>query len=166
MGRNRELIRMLMKYVNLFSQYDDKIKDNNIDISISAQRWQTLECIIEYEDENKNMVFMANQLGLSKSTFSKYVKVLVDNGLVDRYQHTDNRKDIVLKSTKKGHKFYQMRSKIILEEGWKEPFAVLDKLSDENMAIIVEFMTKMVSELEPENNKVRELIKLQEMTTE
>ena len=160
MGRNREFIRMLMKYMNLFSQDINKKVTNDSGISINAQQWQTLECIIEYEDENKNMVFMANQLGLPKSTFSKYVKLLIGYGLVEKYQHTDNRKDIVLKPSRKGRVFYRKFSSLILNTGWKESFAVLDKLPDEGMDLLVEFMTKMVFDMEPENNKIKKLLKL------
>jgi DNA-binding MarR family transcriptional regulator len=77
MGRNRKFIRLLMKYMNLFSHYNEKISSSS-GVSLNAQQWQTLECIIEYEDENQNMFFMANQIGVPKSTFSKNVKMLVD----------------------------------------------------------------------------------------
>ena len=161
MGRNRELIKKLTKYVNICSQY--KKKDNKKSgILINAQQWQTLECIIEYEDENKNMIYMANQLGLPKSTFSKHVKYLVEYGLIDRYQYTDNLKDIFLKPSDKGREYYKERSNIILKVGWQEPFAVLDKLPDESMAIIVEFISMITSELGQEKNKVKELFKLQD----
>ena len=160
MGRNRELIRMLYKYINLSSKPDKPIPDKS-GISINAQQWQTLECIIEYEDENKNMAFMAKQMGIPKSSFTKNIKLLVDYGLIDRYQQAGNRKDIILKPSNKGRAFYQKRSKVIFEYGWKEPFAALDKLTDENLAIFVEFLLKMAAEKEPENNKARELFKLQ-----
>jgi len=161
MGRNREFIRLLMKYVNLFSHYGNKTATTQSVISLTAQQWQTLECIIEYEDDVKNMVFMANQLGVPKSTFSKYVGLLVDQGLVERYQQTDNRKDIILKPTDKGRVFYKERSRIILEAAWSEPFTILEKFSDNEMEVLVEFMAKMVADLEPENNKARTLFKLQ-----
>jgi DNA-binding MarR family transcriptional regulator len=161
MGRNREVIRMLMKFVNIFSHYENKIWTTNSGISINTQQWQTLECIVEYEDEHKNMVFMANQLGIPKSTFSKYVQLLVSYGLVDRYQHADNLKDIILKPSAKGLAFYQERSRIILESAWTEPFKALSKLSDEDLEIVVEFISKLIADLEPSNNKARELFKLQ-----
>ena len=130
MGRNREFIRLLMKYINLFSHYGNKTATTNSGISMTAQQWQTLECIIEYEDEMKNMVFMAGQLGVPKSTYSKYVGLLVKQGLVERYQYTGNRKDIILQPTEKGRSFYKERSHIILESAWIEPFAILEKFSN------------------------------------
>jgi hypothetical protein len=65
-----------------------------------------------------------------------------------------------LKPSDKGRVYYKARSQILLESVWKEPFAVLDKLSDENLAIIVEFMKKAMNDLDPKNNKVVELFKL------
>jgi len=156
MGRNREFIRLLMKYMNLCYHYEKKTPGNS-SISMGAQQWQTLECIIEYEDENRNMIYMANQIGIPKSTFSKIVKQLVNFGLVDRYRQLGNNKNIILKPSDKGREFYITHSTILFEKGWKMPFTILDKLSDENMAVLEELMSKMIATLEPE---VRELFKI------
>jgi len=156
MGRNREFIRLLMKYMNLCYHYEKK-NPGDSGISVSAQQWQTLECIIEYEDENRNMVYMANQIGLPKSTFSKIVKQLVDFGLVDRYRQSGNNKNIILKPSNNGREFYKTHSAILYEKGWKMPFTILDKLSDENLAVLEELMSKMIAALEPE---VRDLFKI------
>jgi DNA-binding MarR family transcriptional regulator len=160
MGRYRELMGLLSKYVNIFGNFGNKAVAEKLGFRLTSQQWQTLECIIEYEDENKNMMFMANKIGLKKSTFSKFIKVLVNHGLVERYQLNDNRKDIILKPSDKGRIYYKDRSQIILESAWKEAFAVLDKLSDESLAIVVDFMTKIIDDLDPKNNKVIELFKL------
>jgi DNA-binding MarR family transcriptional regulator len=160
MGRYRELMGLLSKYVNIFGNFGNKAVAEKLGFRLTSQQWQTLECIIEYEDENKNMVFMANKIGLKKSTFSKFIKVLVNHGLVERYQQNDNRKDIILKPSEKGRIYYKDRSQIILESAWKEAFAVLDKLSDESLAIVVDFMSKIIDDLDPKNNKVIELFKL------
>ena len=156
MGRNREFIRLLMKYMNLCYHYEKK-NPGDSGISVSAQQWQTLECIIENEDENRNMVYMANQIGLPKSTFSKIVKQLLEFGLVERYRQSGNNKNIILKPSDKGREFYKSHSAILFEKGWKKSFAVLDKLSDENMAIIEELLSKMIDSLKPD---VRELFKI------
>jgi DNA-binding MarR family transcriptional regulator len=160
MGRYREFVGLLSKYVNIFANFGNKVVVDKLGLRLTSQQWQTLECIIEYEDENKNMMFMANKIGLKKSTFSKFIKVLVNYGLVERYQQKGNRKDIILKSTEKGRIYYKTRSQILLESAWKEPFAILEKLSDESLAIIVEFMKKTIDDLDPKNNKVVELFKL------
>jgi DNA-binding MarR family transcriptional regulator len=160
MGRYRELMGLLSKYVNIFSHFGDKNVAHKLGLRLTSQQFQILECIIEYEDENKNMMFMANKIGLKKSTFSKFIKVLDSYGLVERYQQNDNRKDIILKPSEKGRIYYKERSQIFLESAWKEAFAVLDKLSDENLAIFVDFMTKFIDDLDPKNNKAAELIRL------
>jgi DNA-binding MarR family transcriptional regulator len=160
MGRYRELIGLLSKYVNIFANFGSKAVAEKLGFRLTSQQWQTLECIVEYEDENKNMMFMANRIGLKKSTFSKFIKVLVNYGLVERYQQKGNRKDIILKPSEKGRIYYKDRSKILLESVWKEAFAVLDKLPDESLAIFVDFMTKIINDLDQKNNKVGELFKL------
>jgi len=156
MGRNREFIRLLMKYMNLCYHYEKRIPGSS-GVSVSFQQWQVLECIIEYEDENRNMFFMANQIGVAKSTFSKNVKQLLEFGLVERYRQSGNNKNIILKPTDKGREFYKTHSVILFEEGWKTPFSILDKLSDENIAIIEELLSKMISSLKPD---VRDIFKI------
>jgi len=160
MGRYREFVGLLSKYVNIFGNLGNKAVTDKLGFRLTSQQWQTLECVIEYEDENKNMMFMANKIGLKKSTFSKFIKVLENYGLVERYQQKGNRKDIILKPSDKGHVYYKTRSQILMESIWKEPFAVLDKLSDENLAVIVDFMKKVIDDLDLKNNKVVELFKL------
>lgn len=161
MGRYRELIRMIIKYNNLFPRTNvAMIRNDSSGVILNAQQWQTLECVIEYEDASANMAFFAKQLGLPKSTFSKNVKLLVAQGLVERYQHKNNRKNIVLRPSEKGRALYLKDSAIILNSGWKEAFGVLKGLSDENLALVVTFMEKLAADLEPENNKVFELMKL------
>lgn len=160
MGRNRELIRMLIKYNNLFYRINSGKFIDSSEVKLSAQQWQTLECIIEYEYTNYNMVFFARQLGLPKSSLSKHVNSLVKSGLIDKYQQSDNQKNIVLKPTEKGRTFYQKFSKIILEEAWNEAFQILEALPDENLKVFTQFMEKLADDLEPENNKVIKLMKL------
>lgn len=162
MGRYRELIRMIIKYNNLFTHINaDKMMDSS-GVPLTAQHWQTLECVIEYEDTNFHMAYFAKQLGIPKSTFSKHVKYLVGHGLVDKYQQSDNNKNIILKPTAKGRALYEKNSVIIRDAGWKDAFAVLETLSDEQIGLFVEFMAKMAADLEPENNKVIELMKLKQ----
>ena len=120
MGRYRELIRMIIKYNNLFSRMSTEKMIDNSGSALTAQQWQTLECVIEYEDTNFNMASFAKQLGIPKSTFSKYVKYLVEQELVDKYQQSDNNKNIILKPTEKGRSLYKKNSAIILEAGWKK----------------------------------------------
>jgi len=160
MGRYREFVGLLCKYVNIFANLGNKAFTDKLGFRLTSLQFQTLECILEYEDENKNMMFMANKIGLKKSTFSKFVKMLVNYGLVERFQQKGNRKDIILKPSEKGRVYYKARSEILLESAWKGPFTVLDKLSDENLAIIVDFMKKTIYDLDPKNNKVVELFKL------
>ncbi len=152
---------MVIKFNNLFPRSNIRfIEDNRSRVFLNAQQWQTLECIIECEDTSANMVFFAKQLGLPKSTFSKNVKLLVAQGLVERYQHVNNRKNIVLKPSEKGRALYAKNSAIILNSGWKDAFAVLEDLPDESLFLVVKFMEKLAADLEPENNKVFELMKL------
>jgi len=160
MGRYRELIRMIIKYNNLFFRLNSEKFINNSKVKLSIQQWQTMECIIEYENTNSNMVFFARQLGIPKSSLSKNVAFLVANGFVEKYRQSDNGKNIVLKSTETGRSVYHQFSSLIYNEAWKEAFEVLDTISDENLDAFTLFMEKLAADLEPENNKIIKLMKL------
>jgi len=160
MGRYRELIRMIIKYNNLFFRINSGKFIENSRVQMSTQQWQTLECIIEYEDTNSNMVFFAKQLGLPKSSLSKNVAFLVANGFVDKYRQSDNGKNIVLKSTETGRSVYHQFSHLIYNEAWKEAFEVLENISDKDLGAFTLFMEKLAADLEPENNKIIKLMKL------
>lgn len=161
MGRYRELIRMLIKWNNLFSRSNSElIHDGRAGVKLSAQQWQTLESIVEFEDTSYNMIYLAKQLGLPKSTFSKHVKALAALGLVERYRRAENRKDIVLKPSEKGLALYKINSEIILNAGWKGAFDSLEALPDDSLAMMEKFMGMLAADLEPENNKVMKLLRI------
>ena len=77
MGENREIVRSLMRYANLYAHNQIGRFSSGEGAALSMLEWQTLECILEFEGENYNMATLAEKLGIPASNFSKYVKTLV-----------------------------------------------------------------------------------------
>ncbi len=133
MGRYRKLVGQLIRYANIYVRGYNIELGGEEGVRLSAQSWQVLECIIEHEDEILKMSELSRFLGMPQSTFSKYVKRLVEQKLVERYKRADNQKDIILQPSEFGRDFYIRKSKGLLELGYKEMFGLLEDLSDDDL---------------------------------
>lgn len=95
MGAYREIIGDFYRSANGYSQicknemFGDPIK-------FSPYEVQIMEHIMEHADQHRNMKWYANRLGLSQATYSKYVRKLVDKGLLEKYHTSGNKKDVIL----------------------------------------------------------------------
>ncbi|MDX9826014.1 MAG: MarR family transcriptional regulator [Sphaerochaeta sp.] len=133
MGRYRKLVAQLIRYANIYVRGYNIELGGEEGVRLSAQSWQVLECIIEHENEILKMSELSRYLGMPQSTFSKYVKRLVEQKLVERYKRADNQKDIILRPSCFGRDFYIRKSKGLLELGYKEMFGLLADLSDDDL---------------------------------
>lgn len=149
MREHREIIRALIRYANLYAHIQtEKLADGAEDQTpLSSQEWQTLECVLEFEGENLNMATLAGKLGIPASNFSNYVKTLVDYGFVERFQRSDNRKEIILLPTEAGRALYLARSEKIAAE-WAAAFAQLDRISAQDRRRFLAFMEELTLNLE------------------
>nr|WP_319475071.1 helix-turn-helix domain-containing protein [uncultured Sphaerochaeta sp.] len=164
MGRYRNLIGQLIRYANIYVRGYNIELGGEEGITLSAQSWQVLESIIEHEEATLKMAELSKHLGMPQSTFSKYVKKLVDQKLVERYRKADNRKEIILRPSKYGKEFYIQKSKGLLELGYKEMFGLLDSVPDEALHAVVSAIENLANHLEIDTNDFTKthLIKLEE----
>ena len=79
------------------------------------------------------MIWYSRQLGMQPSTFSKYIKKLVEKGLVEKYQTVGNRKDIILRLSPLAQEEYEKYSRYAYEVWFKDWFAILDTMSPEQL---------------------------------
>ena len=127
MGKYRRLIAVLYQSANHYSltckqaYLGDQVK-------FSPYEVQIMEHIMENGDNLSNMKSYADKLGLSPSTFSKYVKQLVSKGLIERYHIKGNRKDIILKVSPLGMEEYDKYIEYILKSIFQPWFDYLDTL--------------------------------------
>lgn len=162
MGRYRGLIGQLIRYANIYVRGYNIELGGHEDIILSAQGWQVLECIIEHEDECLKMKELCRYLGMPQSTFSKYVKKLVLQNLVERYREENNLKNIILRPSEFGKAFYIEKSKYIYEIGYKEMFSLMDGISEEDLRHVVAAIENLADHLDSDTNNFTKtkLIKL------
>ena len=92
MGPYREMIGDFYRSANGYSQLC-KTEMFGDPVRFSPYEVQIMEHILEYADQHKNMKWYAERLGLSQATYSKYVRKLVDKGLVEKYHASGNKPD-------------------------------------------------------------------------
>lgn len=150
MGEDREIIRWLIRYANLYARFQAVRLADGEDLPLSSQEWQTLECILEFEGENLNMAALADKLGIPTSNFSKYVKTLVEHGLVERYRRAGNRKDIILLPSPEGRGLYERRSRLLARE-WARAFALAAPIAPGDKERFAAFLRELGRGMDGEN---------------
>lgn len=161
MGRYRPLVAALVRHSNIVQRTMSTKTDIYGGIRLTAQEWQVFEYIIEHLNDDAHMNLISDRLGIPQSSFSKMVKVLCNYGLIDKYQMTNNRKNIILRPSDYGLEVYAKNSSAVKESTFKDFFSQLDSLSDEDIELFtnaVETLSNNVSSVfRPENS---ELVKI------
>lgn len=106
MGEYRDIIEKLIRFSNGYSSVLHKKQLLGTDIAISFAQMQVVEYILENENYMQNMSTVAYRLGISYSTFSKLANSLVEMGLLQKYNISGNRKDIIIQTTEYGREQY------------------------------------------------------------
>lgn len=152
MGRYRELIAALVYHTN--SSYRQlSIRADWGDISLSSQEWQILEYIVEHSDDDSNMIHVSERLGIPQSSFSKQTKVLIQCGLIEKYQKKGNKKNIILKASPFGLEQYKKISRMLYENVFSAAFNRLEELSDDQLKAVTEAIYLLTNGFsEPDNN--------------
>ena len=156
MGRYRELMAALVFHVNMASRAYRSVNHIVDDIYLSPHEWQVLEFLVEHDQEKTNMIQISNNLGIPQSSFSKITKTLCEKGLVQRFQSSLNRKDILLRPTEKGINAYFDRVERVSAVRFAPMFEALNQLSDEDVKAITKALRtfngydeNLVEELHP-----------------
>ena len=137
MGEYRDIIGNFYRSANGYSQIC-KTEIFGNPVKFSPYEVQIMEHILEYADQNKNMKWYADQLGLSQANYSKYVRKLVNKGLIEKYHASNNKKDIILKLSELGMKEYEEYSKLAKEHIFYQLFDILDKANPAELDLIKE----------------------------
>ncbi|WP_270169850.1 MarR family winged helix-turn-helix transcriptional regulator [Paenibacillus sp. SYP-B4298] len=165
MGNHRALIEKIIKYGNAYSNTYKLQRSYGTDVMFSAAQIQTLEYILEAEDQDEKMSEMAARLGVSRSTFSKNVKNLMEKGLLEKYHLSGNRKDIYVKPSAKGREVYVNYTAFVRELCFDEVFKYADTISEADKESFTRIMDVLADALvwygEKEQGP-RKLIKINE----
>lgn len=132
MEQYRSFVEKLIQYGNVYAFLFRKQKSFGTKETFSALQIQTLEYILESENGDETMTEMAKRLGVSKATFSKNVKILMEKGLLEKFHCNGNKKNIYVKPTQKGRQTYEEYTKFIYELVFKDIFRIADTIAPED----------------------------------
>ena len=117
LGEYRDIIEKLIRFSNEYSGVLHKKQFLGTDVAISYAQIQVVEYILENESLMQNMSRIAYRLGISYSTFSKLANSLVEMGLLQKFNISGNRKDIIIQATEYGKEQY-IKYSIFTNETW------------------------------------------------
>ncbi len=135
MGPYREIIGDFYRSANGYSQIC-KLEMFGRPVAFSPYEVQIMEHILEHADQRRNMKWYASRLGLSQATYSKYVRRLVEKGLVEKYHTSGNRKNVILKVSPLGLREYAEYASFARERWFHELFELLDRLGPEELEAV------------------------------
>lgn len=159
LGEYRNIIEKLIRFSNLYSGVLHKKQLLGTDIEISFSQIQVVEYILENENLMQNMSTIAYRLGISYSTFSKLASSLVDMGLLQKFNISGNKKDIIIQPTEYGKEQYLKYSRF-MQELW------IKRIAEAGSAIPKEYLPHVANMLdaasaisvEEESKKKKKLI--------
>lgn len=139
MGRYRPFVAALVRHSNLSSRVSARrTVGAQGQMVLAPNEWQTLEYLLEHQDEVENMVYISNQLGIATSTFSRIVRSLEGLGFVEKLQKEGNNKDVVLHITPCGMEYYHSEVKNRVNPMFDGCFNHLGSLSDEELDQVIQ----------------------------
>ncbi|PKM40702.1 MAG: MarR family transcriptional regulator [Firmicutes bacterium HGW-Firmicutes-9] len=140
MGEYRDIIEKLIRFSNGYSSVLHKKQYLGTDIAISFAQIQVVEYILENESYMQNMSKIAYRLGISYSTFSKLANSLVEMGLLQKFNISGNRKDIIIQATDYGKDQYIKYSKFMSEIWIKRIAQAGDAIPKEYLPYVAEML--------------------------
>ena len=141
MGRYRQLVLELSRHANQSFRFmtDRHLKENS-DFPC-AQVWQVLEYIVEHPEGMDNMRIIADELGISKSSLTKYTHELCKLGYIRKYKSSDNKKNIILRATEEGVMFYAQGVEKLMRPVFESLFRELDAIPQKYLDVFVTALT-------------------------
>ena len=133
MGRYRPLVAALVLHTNITNRGSNERMDVGKGVLLTTQEWQTLECIVEHEESYFSMIEIARRLGIPQSSFSRTVKTLYGQKLIEKYQVEGNRKNVILRPSEFGREIYINRVEDDTREMFISFFRDLDSISDKDL---------------------------------
>ena len=133
----RDLDAAMAKLVEYDKLIESRVRTYGTDIPITMSEIHTIEAIGNHPQAN--ITELADVRGLTKGTLSKLLSKLEKNGLVRRYQFTDNKKECYFQLTATGQTAYNGHYALheSLSRATHEKYK---HYTDEQRAFIIEFL--------------------------
>ncbi|MCD8300504.1 MAG: MarR family winged helix-turn-helix transcriptional regulator [Clostridiales bacterium] len=150
MGDYENVVEAMAGFGNVYSQVQNRAFFHVpfTDKKLSPLEMQIIEYLLKDESTHKNMTEVAEKLSISQSYFSKKIKQLADAGFIERYHLNGNRKNIIIKVSDFGKKFYKAYIESEHIKPWKRVFEKLDGLDSDTIQIFADVLNGFTRDVE------------------
>lgn len=102
--------------------------------------------LIELSDEPMNVTKLAKKMNMTRGAISKITKKLIQNGYIQKYQLSSNRKEKYFKLTDKGYDIHQQHMDMH-EKRLERDMFYFQNLSDEEKRALKEMLEKIYKQI-------------------
>jgi DNA-binding MarR family transcriptional regulator len=130
------------------------LNKDKMEASLKGYTSSEVHCI-EYIEKNadSNVTKLAESFYMTRGAISKLTKKLIEKGLIESYQKSDNKKEIYFRLTEQGKEIYHIHED--LHKGFQErDKAVFEQITEEQFNNMLSFVEKYNRHLDVEINKL------------
>ena len=129
------------------------LNKDKMEASLKGYTSSEVHCI-EYIEKNvdSNVTKLAESFFMTRGAISKLTKKLIEKGLIESYQNSDNKKEIYFRLTEQGKVIYKIHENLHKEFQERDK-AVFAQITEEQFDSMLSFVEKYSSHLDAEIKK-------------
>ncbi|MFS0856232.1 MULTISPECIES: MarR family transcriptional regulator [Paenibacillus] len=145
--------QVLLGFRDLYNKLVWLNKDK-MEESLKGYKPSEVHCI-EYIEKNadSNVTKLAESFYMTRGAISKLTKKLIEKGLIESYQKSDNKKEIYFRLTEQGKVIYQIHEDLHSEFHERDK-AVFEQVTDDQFESMLKFVDKYNRHLDAEIKKL------------
>jgi DNA-binding MarR family transcriptional regulator len=150
MKNYERIIKLYFKSVREFNEFESTPRDFGTGDLLFSSEIHTLQAI--GNNSSINLTELAEKLDISKGGTSKFVRKLLDKGLITKSKHLSNKKEVVFNLTEKGLVAY-LGHETFDKEVFGSIYKVLSCLEENQTEFLASFLNDLVLQIEKLNNR-------------
>ncbi|MDL5610548.1 MarR family transcriptional regulator [Bacillus halotolerans] len=132
---------------SLWRFFKEAAEEDVIDVPKNMTSIHVIDCIGQHEPINNTGI--AKKMNLSKANVTKISTKLIKEEFINRYQLSDNKKEVYFKLTRKGRQIFDLHEKLHKKKELAF-YQFLDSFSQDEQNAILKFLEQLTSRLEAE----------------
>ncbi|WP_339234422.1 MarR family transcriptional regulator [Bacillus sp. FSL K6-1012] len=127
--------------------FKEAAEEDVIDVPKNITSIHVIDCIGQHEPINNTGI--AKKMNLSKANVTKISTKLIKEEFINRYQLTENKKEVYFKLTRKGRQIFDLHEKLHKKKELAF-YQFLDSFSQDEQNAVLKFLEQLTSRLEAE----------------
>ena len=143
---------VMMEFRDLFNKME-WLNKSKMEDRLKGHKPSEVHCI-EYIEKNvdPNVTKLAESLYMTKGAISKLTKKLMEKGLIECYQKSENKKEIYFRLTEQGKEIYNIHEDLH-QEFQERDKDIFEQVTEEQLESMRSFMKKYSQHLDAEIKK-------------